>query len=119
MLTENSDERLKTNIVALHNVLPRLLSISAYSYDWKSGNRSKDKQLGLLAQEVQKAFPELVSEDSNGILSVSYTRFVPLLITAIGEQEQDIKGLKAENALLKDRLDKIEESLNQLLDNKD
>lgn len=124
-LTENSDLRLKTNIASLHNVLPRLIQLSAYSYDWMSGNRSGDKQIGLIAQEVQETFPELVSTDSDGTLSVSYTRFVPLLIEAVKEQEKanaslehKLTKLESENATLQSRLEILESKLDLLIGSK-
>ena len=117
MLTENSDERLKTNINILSGVLPKLLQVSGYSYDWKDKNRSESKQIGLMAQEVQKVFPDLVSEDEDGYLSVSYTRFVPLLIAGLQEQENQMAQIKAENAELEDRVLALEKAVQNLLDN--
>lgn len=102
-LNETSDARLKTNISVISGVLPQLLRLYGYTYDWKNPLRSQQRQVGLMAQEVQKVFPDLVIEDDNGMLSVSYTRFVPLLIEGIREQQemimsqqQDIQNLRAE-----------------------
>ena len=92
-LTENSDRRLKTNISRLGPVLNSLASISAYRYKWKSESRGQETQLGLIAQEVQAEFPELVSADDEGTLSVSYTKMVPVLLEAIKEQQQMIEKL--------------------------
>ena len=49
-----------------------------------------------LAQEVQKAFPELVkqSSDKDGTLSVNYQGMIPVLINAIKEQQKQIDELK-------------------------
>ena len=88
-LTENSDQRLKKNIQPLQGVLDQLLVLGAYSYEWKD-RASGQKYIGLLAQEVQKSFPELVRKNEQGILSVSYTHFVPLLIEGIKEQQTRI-----------------------------
>ena len=54
-------------------------------------------KIGLLAQEVQKAFPELVktSNDSEGTLSVNYQGMIPVLINAIKEQQKQIDELKS------------------------
>jgi hypothetical protein len=50
----------------------------------------------LLAQDVQKAFPELVktANDSDKTLSVNYQGMIPVLINAIKEQQKQIKELK-------------------------
>ena len=59
-------------------------------------NEAIDK-IGLLAQEVQKVFPELVkqSADEEGTLSVNYQGLIPVLINAIKEQQEQINVLKA------------------------
>ncbi len=93
MLTEHSDMRLKTNIKPISNVLPALLELHAYTYDWKSGSLDNNTQIGLLAQEVQKHFPELVHNEG-GTLSVSYTRLVPLLLQGLREQEDRLRRLE-------------------------
>ena len=70
-VTISSDARLKSNIVALGPTLISLLQLEAKSYTMKNDTEQKQK-IGLLAQEVQKVFPELVSEDKNGMLAVNY-----------------------------------------------
>ena len=94
-LTVNSDMRLKSNIVSLGNTVSKLLMIDGKSYTMKT-NQAIEK-IGLLAQEVQKAFPELVKEagDEEGTLSVNYQGMIPVLINAIKEQQQQIDELKA------------------------
>ena len=94
-LTVNSDMRLKSNIVSLGNTISKLLMIDGKSYTMKT-NQAIEK-IGLLAQEVQKAFPELVKEagDEEGTLSVNYQGMIPVLINAIKEQQQQIDELKA------------------------
>ena len=52
------------------------------------------QKIGLLAQEVQKVFPELVSEDNNGMLAVNYQALVPVLINALKEQENNYNELE-------------------------
>jgi hypothetical protein len=42
----------------------------------------------LLAQEVQKVFPELVNEDKNGMLSLNYQGLIPILIKALKDQNE-------------------------------
>jgi len=94
-LTINSDSRLKSNIVTLGSTLSRLLLIDGKSYTMKA-NESISK-IGLLAQEVQAAFPELVktADNSEGTLSVNYQGMIPVLLNAIKEQQAQIDELKA------------------------
>ena len=93
-LTINSDARLKSNIISLGSTLAKLLMIDGKSYTMKS-NESKSK-IGLLAQDVQKVFPELVKTTNNKdkTLSVNYQGLIPVLINAIKEQQKQIKELK-------------------------
>ncbi len=97
-LTQLSDERLKTNIHPLQSSLKGLLALSGYSYNWKDKNKDHDMQIGVLAQEVQKVFPELVKEDEKGELSVNYMGLVPVLIESIKEQQRQIDELKKQIA---------------------
>lgn len=93
-LTVNSDMRLKANIISLGGTLAKLLQIDGKSYVMKK-DTSKQK-IGLLAQNVQTVFPELVKEanDAGGTLSVNYQGLIPVLINAIKEQQAEIDELK-------------------------
>ena len=93
-LTVESDSRLKTNITTLGSTLSKLLLIDGKSYTMKS-NEAIEK-IGLLAQEVQKAFPELVKKagDAEGTLSINYQGMIPVLINAIKEQQIELQRLR-------------------------
>ena len=91
-LNVNSDARLKANIVSLGSTLSKLLQIDGKSYTMKKDESEKQK-IGLLAQDIEKVFPELVSE-SHGVKSVNYQGLVPVLINALKEQEERIKRLE-------------------------
>ena len=93
-LTVNSDMRLKANIMSLGSTIAKLLQIDGKRYVMKT-DRSNQK-IGLLAQDVQAVFPELVKEANNeeGTLSVNYQGLIPVLINAIKEQQQEINELK-------------------------
>ena len=84
-LNINSDARLKANIISLGSTLSKLLQIDGKSYTMKKDESEKQK-IGLLAQDIEKVFPELVSE-SHGVKSVNYQGLVPVLINALKEQE--------------------------------
>ena len=85
----SSDTRLKSNIISLGSTLSKLLQIDGKSYEMK-GNQ----KIGVLAQEIQEVFPELVSVDKNEMLAVNYQGLVPVLINAIKEQDDKIKRLE-------------------------
>ena len=101
----NSDARLKDNIEELDGSYSGLSGISGYRYTLTRGTETAAKanaqseseeairdvaadshsRYGFLAQEVKKIFPELVTEDENGYLSVDYIGFIPLLVDAYNE----------------------------------
>ena len=91
-LSINSDARLKANIISLGSTLAKVLQIDGKSYTMKKDENKKQK-IGVLAQDIEKVFPELVSE-SNGVKSVNYQGLVPVLITALKEQQTEIDELK-------------------------
>ncbi|MBC7849130.1 MAG: tail fiber domain-containing protein, partial [Chitinophagaceae bacterium] len=90
-LTQNSDARLKKDIVPISNVLGRITKLNGYRYKWKDAQRSQQAQIGLLAQEVLVQFPELVETDMQNNLSVNYSGLAPLLIESIKELQQQLK----------------------------
>ena len=93
----SSDARLKSNIVSLGSTLPKLLQIDGKSYEMKG-----KQKIGVLAQEIQEVFPELVSEDDNEMLAVNYQGLVPVLINALKEQQNEIETYRDEVSELKE-----------------
>jgi hypothetical protein len=98
-----SDARLKKNIVPINTAINDIKKVNAYSYYWKDENRDRDQQIGLLAQEVEKVFPQLVKKDPTGILSVNYNGFVPLLIKSVQEQQDMIDNMQTRMKLLEEQ----------------
>ena len=92
-LSINSDARLKANIISLGSTLTKLLQIDGKTYTMKKDENKKQK-IGLLAQDIEKVFPELVSE-SHGVKSVNYQGLVPVLINALKEQENKMNEQEA------------------------
>jgi trimeric autotransporter adhesin len=95
-----SDMRLKANIIKISAGLDIVQKLSAYYYDWNAEAKGKfgfseKKQIGLMAQDVEKVLPELVSENFNGFKTVDYTKIVPVLVNAINEQQNTIENLKS------------------------
>ncbi len=93
ILVQLSDLRLKKDIQPLQNSLQKITQLNGYNYYWKNENADNTMQTGVLAQEVQKIFPQLVKEDKQGILAVNYTGLIPVLIESIKEQQKQIERL--------------------------
>lgn len=94
-----SDRALKTNIQPLQNSLEKVQQLNGVSFNWKS---SGEKSIGLIAQDVEKVLPELVS-GSEGNKAVAYGNIVAVLIEAIKEQQKQIDELKNQVQELKER----------------
>jgi hypothetical protein len=115
VLTQSSDARLKTNIKQLSSSLNKIEQLSGYSYNWiDTTARSKDIQIGLIAQEVEALYPELVRKDGNGYLSVNYSGLVPVLIEATKEQQATINAQKSKIQSLENRLIEVEKFISIL-----
>ena len=87
----SSDARLKANIVSLGSTLAKLLLIDGKSYTMKKNGKQK---IGVLAQDIQKVFPELVTTNDKDMLAVNYQGLVPVLINALKEQDDKISRLE-------------------------
>jgi len=92
----HSDSRLKKDINPITTeAKSKIFQLRAVSYHWNQENNPiKELQYGFIAQELQTLFPELVTEDYEGYLSVNYTALIPLMISIIQEQEQRIETLE-------------------------
>ena len=112
-LSINSDSRLKANIISLGSTLAKLLQIDGKTYTMKKDENKKQK-IGVLAQDIEKVFPELVSE-SNGVKSVNYQGLVPVLINAL--KEQDSKMNEQDTKLNKQQaeIDELKAIVNKLI----
>lgn len=77
-----SDIRKKENLIKINNT--NLSSLNAYSYNF-IGN--KDRKIGLIAQEVEKLYPEAVTTDEKGFKSLDYNAIVALLVIKVNELE--------------------------------
>ncbi len=110
-LTQNSDRRLKKDFATVPNALEAVGKLRGVSYKWIDPKLSTKTQYGVIAQEVEAVYPDLVEADDKGMKSVNYSGFVAPFIEAIKELKARNDSLKAENADLKKRLDAIEKKL--------
>ena len=105
----NSDMRLKANIISLGSTLYKLLQIDGKTYTMKR-DATKKQKIGVLAQDIEKVFPELVVENK-GIKSVNYQGLVPVLINSIKEQDAKMKEQDA-------KISRLEKLVEKLISNK-
>jgi prepilin-type N-terminal cleavage/methylation domain-containing protein len=100
-----SDRRIKDHIVPVERALSRLLDLQGVSYTMKSGGQ---KNLGVIAQDVEKVFPELVTTGQDGIKMVSYNGLIAPLIEAVRQLKTDNDALQAKLADQDKRLKALE-----------
>ena len=93
-----SDISLKKNIKPISNALDKVLQLQGVRFNWKDTNKPS---IGLISQDVEKIFPEIVSTDEQGLKSIEYAKLVAPLIEALKEQQKEIEELKAEIEELK------------------
>jgi hypothetical protein len=83
-----SDENLKQNIRTIENPLAKVAEIRGVNFDWKENQKPS---VGVIAQEVEKVFPELVTSGEKK--SVNYNGLIGLLIEVVKEQQTQIDSL--------------------------
>jgi hypothetical protein len=84
-----SDLSLKTNIQSISNPIDKILQINGVTFNWRESNKPS---VGIIAQEIEKIFPELVNGENPK--TVNYNGLIGLLIEAIKEQQIEINNLK-------------------------
>ena len=93
-LTQNSDSRVKENVVEIDNCISKVQAMRGVYYNRTDFNTEVTK-VGVIAQEVEAVLPELILEASDtGLKSVAYAELTAVLINAIKEQQEIIEDLK-------------------------
>ncbi|MDR3608407.1 MAG: tail fiber domain-containing protein [Oligoflexia bacterium] len=118
----SSDARLKKEVAPLEHALKKSLLLRGVSYFWKDEKKfSPGRQIGLIAQEVEKIFSEVVRTDSKtGMKSIFYDRLIAPLVEALKElkarvvaddeaKRKKMSDLKAEDAEIEARLGRLEQ----------
>jgi hypothetical protein len=90
----SSDARLKKDIEPIVFALQSVNSMSGVRYRWIDESLGKNKQIGVLAQEIEQVIPEAVTIGATGYKSVSYDRIIPMLIEAVKELKTRVEQLE-------------------------
>lgn len=111
-----SDIHLKKNFRTIENALEKMTTLSSVTYDWKDQNKFGDKrQMGVIAQEVEKVFPEAVTKTNEGFLAVSYPSLISPLISAVKELYEDFINLKDQVLANEEKLKRLESANNEMI----
>lgn len=95
-LSQNSDLRLKKDVKTVSNALDKIKLLNGVEFSWMHDHNNV-KNLGIIAQDAEAVFPELVSEKDN-IKNVNYIGLIPVLIESVKSLSGKIQYL--ENCLL-------------------
>jgi len=112
-----SDARLKRDVVTVPDALQRVLALRGVNFKWKDSHLDGDNlQMGLIAQEVEKVFPEVVhtANDKMGTKAVEYEHLVGALVEAMKELNSIVKQKDVELATQIKRIASFEARLSAL-----
>ncbi len=101
-----SDRRSKKefNHISANEHIERLENIKGYRYKLRSTNKTN---FGLIAQEVESQYPEMIQESLDGVKGVAYGQFVPILVEVVKQQNSSILRLEKELKELKTQLKRV------------
>lgn len=110
--TYASDERFKKNIRPITGAIDKLVQLNGVEYEMRNdlfpqNKFTAGKQIGLIAQNVEKVIPEAVNEQ-DGYKGVDYAKLVPLLIESIKDQQKQISAQQR-------RIEEQQKQIDQLL----
>jgi trimeric autotransporter adhesin len=110
-----SDRRLKKDIQPLTYSTSKILALQPYQYHYISNAANDPFSIGFMAQDVQKIFPDAVSEklmkDGEKRLGINYQYFTVLAIKGLQEQQEQIEALKTSNQNLQKQIDEIKKAI--------
>ena len=98
-----SDTRLKENWISIEDVLTKLSLLTTGTFQWIARPTS-GRTYGLIAQEVQQNFPEMVTAYSEGYLGIQYIEMVPVLVKAVQLLTQQNTELQTQLAAVMSKL---------------
>jgi hypothetical protein len=115
--TCSSDERLKTNVEPFAPLLSKLTQLRPVSYNWRAAENPEyhfgsERTSGLVAQEVEKVFPEMVATDEHGYKAVNYSQLPLMLLQAVKEMKEESDHRESE---LRETVKQQQAQIEQLL----
>lgn len=108
---KGSDINLKQDIDPLSGMLDQAMQLQPVQYRFKSEPNQPHKNLGFIAQEVEKIFPGTVSERSDGTKGLAYSELIPVAIGAVQELNKQFELLQTENQRQASRITQLEKQL--------
>jgi hypothetical protein len=100
-----SDVRLKKDIKPIADPLQKVEQIKGVTFNWKEEKEGQQgEQIGVIAQDVEKVLPQIVTTGNDGYKSIDYAKLTALLVETTKAQQAEIKDLKAKVAVLEEKV---------------
>jgi uncharacterized Zn finger protein len=109
-VTTSSDKRLKNVLGANTDGLEKIRQLKIFNFNYKNDS-AKTPRVGVMAQDLQKVFPDAVTKGSDGYLNIRQEDMFYALVNAVKELDEQNKKLKAKNTELEVRLLRLEAKL--------
>jgi Chaperone of endosialidase len=112
----DSDARLKQNILPLAGTLSKLDQLRGVSFEWNHlstsmGHKEGEKGIGIIAQELEKVYPELVAvpkSQGHKYLSIDYGKFTAVLLQSVKELKSQINTMQDQVNVLQRKVKTLE-----------
>ena len=110
----DSDRKLKDNLKVIDNPIDKLKQLNGYTFTWNDqSTKSGRHDVGVIAQEVEAVFPELVKTKLTGHKGVSYEKLTAVLIAGVNEQQQQIEQQQKQIDTLSKQIEQLIERLDK------
>ena len=139
VLLSTSDSRLKKDVQNINGALDKVLKLRGVTYYWKNREEmaalkgvpadsmyygyDNKKHIGVIAQEIEQEFPELVKTDIDGFKTVDYVGITPILIEAVkelkaekDELETTVAKQQKENEAMRQEIDELKAQMREILE---
>jgi Chaperone of endosialidase len=100
-VVHGSDRRLKADVSSLDRMVDKLVALRGVRFKWRTGRDGDSYRIGLIAQEVERVLPEVIETGPDGMKGINEAGLVAAIITAIKEQQLELRALRAEFALFR------------------
>jgi hypothetical protein len=100
-VVHGSDLRLKTDVSSLDRMVDKLVALRGVRFRWRPAKDGDSYRIGLVAQEVERVLPEVIETGPDGMKGINEAGLVAAIITAIKEQQAELRALRSEFALFR------------------
>jgi hypothetical protein len=117
-----SDARLKDNIQVIDNAVDKIRKVRGVTFDWNNTSRKGERDYGIIAQEIESVFPELVRErnpiwakDGTEYKTVDYDKLTAVLIEGVKEQQTQIEKQMVQIHNQQKQIDELRQMIETLM----